>query len=367
MTRRRTPEELLKQAQAEDARGSRGRLKIFLGYASGSGKSSRMFDEGCRRAARGQDLVVAAVQPSGAPVTSLETIPQLAGGAINVGSVLARHPRVCLVDALAWNNPPGSVNPYRWQDVRDIMAADINVIASINIQYVSEFAARVERITGKHVDPTVPKAFLYGADEIVVVDSPPEQVHLAELREITLLLAADIVDQQLEGYLRYHGVGGSAGVQERILICLTPRSNARAMIESGRHIAERFHGELIAAHVRQPALTASAQITLSSNLEMARQAGADIEILEGEDAIEALLTFARERGVTQIFIGHGTATRWWDRLAGSPVGRLIRGAEDMDIRVFPQQISHNKEYGGGQAEDLSRLRGRRGENVSDGG
>ena len=138
MTRRRTPEELLKQAQAEDARGSRGRLKIFLGYASGSGKSSRMFDEGCRRAARGQDLVVAAVQPSGAPVTSLETIPQLAGGAINVGSVLARHPRVCLVDALAWNNPPGSVNPYRWQDVRDIMAADINVIASINIQYVSE-------------------------------------------------------------------------------------------------------------------------------------------------------------------------------------------------------------------------------------
>jgi two-component system sensor histidine kinase KdpD len=216
------------------------------------------------------------------------------------------------------------------------MGAGINVIASINIQYVTEFAARVERITGKHVDSTVPKAFLYGADEIVVVDSPPEQVHLAELREITLLLAADIVDQQLEGYLRQHGIAGSAGAQERILICLTPRSNARAMIESGRHIAERFHGELIAAHVRQSALTASAQITLNSNLEMARQAGADIEILEGEDAIEALLAFARERGVTQIFIGHGMRSRWLDRLTGSPVGRLIRGAEGVDIRVFPQ-------------------------------
>jgi len=295
-----------------------------------------MFDEGCRRAARGQDLVVAAVQPSGPPAPSLQIIPQLAGGAMDVGAVLARHPRVCLVDALAWSNPPGSVNPHRWQDVRDIIAAGINVIASINIQYVAEFALRVERITGKHVDATVPQAFLYGADEIVVVDSPPEQVHLAELREIALLLAADIVDQQLEGYLRQHGIAGSAGAQERILICLTPRSNARAMIESGRHIAERFHGELIAAHVRQPELAASAQITLNSNLEMARQAGADIEILEGEDPIEALLTFARERGVTQIFIGHGIGSRWLDRVTGSPVGRLIRGAEGVDIRVFPQ-------------------------------
>ncbi len=336
MTRRRTPEELLEQAQAEETRETCGRLKIFLGYASGVGKSSRMFDEGCRRASRGQDLIVAAVQSSSAPAAPLEVIPQLGGGAIDVGSVLARHPRVCLVDALAWNNPPGSVNPHRWQDVRDILAAGINVIASINIQYVTEFAARVERITGKHVDATVPKAFLYGADEIVVVDSPPEQIYLAELREITLLLAADIVDQQLEGYLRQHGIAGSAGAQERILICLTPRSNARAMIESGRHIAERFHGELIAAHVRQPGLAASAQITLNSSLEMARQAGADIEILEGEDVIEALLTFARERGVTQIFIGHSLGARWWDRLTGSPVGRLIRGAEGMDIRVFPQ-------------------------------
>lgn len=333
MTRRRTPEELLEQAQTEEMRDTRGRLKVFLGYASRVGKSSRMFEEGARRASRGQDLIVAAVQSSTVP--ALELIPQLAGGAIDVGAVLARHPRVCLVDALAWNNPPGSVNPYRWQDVRDILAAGINVIASINIQYVTEFAERVERITGKHVDATVPKAFLYSADEIVVVDSPPEQVHLAELREITLLLAADIVDQQLEGYLRNHGIGGSAGAQERILICLTPRSNARAMIDSGRHIAERFHGELIAAHVRQQALTASAQITLNSSLEMARQAGAVIEILEGEDAIEALLTFARERGVTQIFIGHSPGFRWWDRLTGSPVGRLIHGAEGVDIRVFP--------------------------------
>ncbi|HVW11384.1 MAG TPA: hypothetical protein VHC90_22515 [Bryobacteraceae bacterium] len=336
MTRRLTPEELLEQAQAEEVRETRGRLKIFLGYASGAGKSSRMFDEGCRRAARGQDLIVAAVQASAAPAMDLEVIPQLAGGAIDVGAVLARHPRICLVDALAWTNPPGSVNRYRWQDVRDILAAGIGVIGSVNIQYVEEFAARVERITGKHVDSTVPEAFLYSADEIVVVDSPPQQIHLAELREITLLLAADIVDRQLEGYLRHHGIAGASGAQERILICLTPRSNARAMIESGRHIAERFHGELIAAHVRQSDLSASAQITLNDNLEMARHAGADIEILEGEDPIEALLEFARERGVTQIFMGHGLQSHWWHRWTGSPVGRLIRGMEGMDIRVFPQ-------------------------------
>lgn len=335
-TRRRTPEELLHQVQAEEVRAHRGRLKIFLGYASGVGKSSRMLDEGCRRAKRGQDLVVGAIQPSASSDIGLEVIPQLNGGAMDVGAILHRHPRVCLVDGLAWNNPAGSVNAHRWEDVRDLLTAGITVIASINIQYITELSERVERITGKKVTQTVPQSFLYSADEIVVVDAPPEQVHLAELREIALLLAADIVDQQLEGYLRQHGIAGSPGANERILLCMTPRSNAQAMVESGRHIAERFHGELIAAHVRQPSLPAAAQITLNSNLEMARKAGANIEILDGDDPIDAILDFARERRVTQIFIGHGMGAKWWHRWTGGAVGRLIRGAEGMDVRVFPQ-------------------------------
>jgi two-component system sensor histidine kinase KdpD len=159
---------------------------------------------------------------------------------------------------------------------------------------------------------------------------------LSELREIALLFAADVVDHQLEAYLKQNGVAASFGTQERILVCITPRTTAKAMIESGRRNAERFHGELIAAHVRQGHMSEEARAALDRNLEMARQAGAQIEILEGDDPIEAILEFAHERGVTQVFVGHGLEAKWWHRWTGGPVGRLIRGAQGIDVRVFPQ-------------------------------
>ena len=336
VTRRRTPEELLLQCEAEEARETGGKLKIFLGYASGVGKSFRMVDEGRRRSERGQDVVVGAVQTSTAP-TSLEVIPlEMVDGlpVMDVRAIIKRHPRVCLVDGLAWNNPPGSANPTRWQDVVQLLEAGITVIASINIQFIAELQAQVERITGKHVTQTVPQSFLYGADEIVVVDAPA--CDLPELREIALLFAADVVDHQLETYLKHNGITASFGAQERILVCITPRSTATAMLQSGRRNAERFHGDLIAAHVQQPRMSEESRAALDSNLEMARQAGAEVVILQGEDPIEAILEFARERGITQIFVGHGLESKWWHRWTGGAVGRLIRGAQGIDIRVFPQ-------------------------------
>jgi two-component system sensor histidine kinase KdpD len=361
VTRRRTPEELLLQVQAEEAHDTRGRLKIFLGYASGVGKSFRMLDEGRRRAARGQDVVVGAIQLPPTPeveelLNKLEVIPlgkSEGASVMDVPAILRRMPRVCVVDGLAWDNPPGSMNASRWQDVRQLLDAGIAVIASINIQYIAELQGQVEKITGKHVTQTVPQSFLYGADEIVVVDAPPEMCfghsgqgvagdasrlahQLSELREIALLFAADVVDHQLETYLKQNGVAASYGTQERILVCLTPRTSAKAMIASGKRNAERFHGELIAAHVRQGRLDEPARAALERNLEMAREAGAHVEILEGDDPIEAILEFARERGITQIFIGHGLDSQWWHRWTGGPVGRLIRGAQGIDVRVFPQ-------------------------------
>jgi two-component system sensor histidine kinase KdpD len=359
--RRRTPEELLLQVQAEEAHDKRGRLKIFLGYASGVGKSFRMLDEGRRRAERGQDVVVGAIQLPQAPEVEpllhrLEAIPLRTLHGVNVmdvPAILKRQPRVCLVDGLAWNNPPGSMNPTRWQDVRQLLDAGITAIASINIQYITELQDDVEKITGKRVNQTVPQSFLYGADEIVVVDAPPEMCfghsgqgvagdsarlahQLSELREIALLFAADVVDHQLEAYLKQNGVAASFGTQERILVCITPRTSAKAMIESGRRNADRFHGELIVAHVRQGNLNLEAKAALNRNLEMASNAGAHVEILEGDDPIAAILEFAHERGVTQVFVGHGQDSKWWHRWTGGPVGRLIRGAQGIDVRVFPQ-------------------------------
>src|SRR5262249_25456033 len=148
-------------------------LKIFLGYASGVGKSFRMLDEARRRRERGQDVIVGAVQPKVPPeveeiLHKLEVIPLITvDGAMagNVDAIIRRRPAVCFIDGLAYNNPPGFRNPTRWQDVEEILAAGIKVVVSINIQYIAELAAQVEAITGKHVDQTVPAAFIHSADE----------------------------------------------------------------------------------------------------------------------------------------------------------------------------------------------------------
>src|SRR6202050_3100703 len=227
--RRRSPEELLEQLQAEDDYERRGRLKVFLGYASGVGKSFRMLDEGRRRHERGQDVVVGAIQPKTSHevecvLSKLEVIPLREVDGIPVmdtPAILKRHPAVCLVDGLAYDNPPGSPHASRWEDVNELLDAGISVITSVNIQYIDDLRGRVQRITGKIVTQTVPRSFLNSADEIVVVDAPPEmciardgqmgggtagpQQKLSELREIALLLAADVVDKKLEAYRHRNG------------------------------------------------------------------------------------------------------------------------------------------------------------------
>jgi len=357
---RKSPEQLLREVQAEEAPQSRRHLKIFLGYASGVGKSYRMLDEARRRRERGQDVVVGAMQPNVPPeveglLRKLEVIPlkQVGSGtAMDVEAIIQRHPAVCFIDGLAYNNPPGVRHPTRWQDVEELLKVGIKVVGSINIQYVTELAAQVEAITGKRVDQTVPVAFIQSADEIEIVDAAPQEPiertpeeelnaairsqRLSKLRELTLVLAADVVDRQLNQYLENHGVQQAYGTQERILVCITPRANAHEMIETARVFAQRFHAELIVAYVRQAQISAADQAALDEKLAVAREAGARIEILEGEDAVDAILDFAHSAGITQLFIGHSQRSGAWQRVWGNPVDQLLRRSRGMDVRVFPQ-------------------------------
>jgi len=356
---RKTPEELLRECQAQEAAATKGHLKIFLGYASGVGKSFRMLDEARRRRERGQDVVVGAIQPKVPPeieplLKNLEVIPLKRvdnGTAIDVEALIRRHPVVCFIDGLAYNNPPGLHNPTRWQDVQDLLKAGIKVIASINIQYVAELQKDVEEITGKHVTETVPVSFIKSADEIEIVDAPPEEPlerppdeqaeaqkrdqRLSRLRELALVLAADVVDHQLNEYLECNGLKQQFGANERILVCITPRANMQEMMEMAQIIAQRFHGELTVAYVNQPNISSVDQSALDARLAIASAAGAHIEILEGDDPADTLLDFARSRGITQLFVGH-TQRTGLSRLWGSPIGKLIRDSRGMDVRVFPQ-------------------------------
>jgi two-component system, OmpR family, sensor histidine kinase KdpD len=353
------PDELLRKVMAEEARERRGKLKVFLGYASGVGKSLRMLDEGRRRRERGADVLVGATQVESTPevkalLDKLEVIPlrvQDGVTVMDVEAILRRKPQVCLVDGLAHDNPPCCHNRYRWQDVDELLDNGISVVTSVNLQYIEEQRDKVAQIRGREVQESVPQAFLGRAAEIEVVDAPPgaclgneggeidrlrREQQLAQLREIALLLAADVVDHQLERYLLEHGMEQIWSANERFLVWITPYADAAPMLESGSRNARRFHGELIAAYMARPDFTPLERVTLDHNLRLAREANAEIQALDGDDAASALLAFARSRGVTQIFAAHGSRQNWWERTVGGPVDHLIRDAEGIDVRVFPR-------------------------------
>jgi two-component system, OmpR family, sensor histidine kinase KdpD len=143
------------------------------------------------------------------------------------------------------------------------------------------------------------------------------------------------VDAQLESYVQTHGIEPVFGAQERFLICLTPSSNAAAMIESGRRNKERFQGELFVIYMRQPNLAEKDKNRIQEYLQSAREAGAFTEVVESDDPIQAIIEFAHRKRITQIFIGHGSHQNWRARLLGDPILRLIRATEGIDVRVFP--------------------------------
>jgi two-component system sensor histidine kinase KdpD len=356
------PEALLRQVQAEARAAQRGQLKVFLGYASGVGKSFKLFDEGRRRRARGEDVVIAATQPEvpediAEVIRGIEVVPTRIVAdvpVIDVQAVLHRHPGVCLIDGVAYDNPPGSRHRKRYEDVQEIVEHGISVMTSINLEYIEEQQEFVRTVTGEVPKDTVPQSFIASADEVVVVDAPPEAVleerdgegltlhaHLAQqfsqLRERALLLTADVVDRQLEAYLELHGIEASWGTQERILVCMTPRADATAMLASGRRNADRFHGELFAIYVNQPNLTPHDRVANERNMKVARAERAHIDVLDGKDPVATILEYAREQGITQLFVGHNLRRGWRARLRGSPLDRLIEGAEGIDVRVFPHR------------------------------
>jgi len=333
-------------AEKESISGSeRGRLKVFLGYASGVGKSFRMFDEGRRRRQRGQDVVVGALQPKVPAelqplLSALEVIPTLnikGVPVIDVDAVLRRRPQICLIDGLAYDNPPGSRNSHRWQDVEELLSAGITIVASVNLQNVEDQREAAEKLTGKRVTQTIPREFLNTADEIEIIDAPTHTAterHSA-LREMALVLSADVIDAGLQRYLHSHGIEQAWGTHERFLICLTPRANFDRMVATARRNAARFHCEVLAVYVRGPKLSDADRKLLEQGLAKARESGAQVEVLEGEDPVATIVRYARSHGITQIFVGHSARKDLGARMFGSPVSRLVRAARGIDVRVFP--------------------------------
>jgi two-component system sensor histidine kinase KdpD len=322
-----------------------------------------MLGEGRRRRERGEDVVACALQSDYPPdvqaiVDQLEVIPTIVsdcGEAIDSPKVIERHPEVVLIDGLAYDNPPECKNPHRWQDVEQLLNAGISVLTTVNVQYLENLQDEVERITGKRAAYIIPREFVNkSADEIILVDAPSEEsvlggiedssARLAEkhklsrLRELALLIAASVVDRQLESYLRSQGTEQTWGVQERILVCVAAESDATEMLDSGRRNADRFQGEFYVLCFRDKPLSKKKQDCLEKNLQHARELGGSVHTLTDSDAVTAILEFATQCGITQIFVGRSsTPPDFWTRMRGSLSVRLIRAAEGIDVVVYPHR------------------------------
>jgi len=374
-SRRLTPEEALKIATEHP---QRGKLKIFIGYAPGVGKSFTMLNEGNRRRQRGEDLVIGYVELHGRQETekqigTLEVVPRKKieyGGKrleeMDTEAIVKRHPTTVLVDELAHTNVPGSKYVKRYEDVDEILRAGINVITTLNVQHLESLNDVIKQITGVTVRETIPDGIVENADEIVAVDITVEALlnrlkrgdiykkdkitdalsnffregNLNALREISLRQTAQEVDEELELYMKAHGIRESWQTTERILVCVSPSPNAKRLIRRGALIARRYRCEWFVVAVESTGLFSQKwnqkdKEDLENNFSLAKQLGAAATILSGRSISDALAKFAKEKNVTQIVIGHSEKSPFQSLFTGSTAGALLSETKNIAIHVIP--------------------------------
>ncbi len=351
----------------------RGRLRIYLGAAPGVGKTVNMLAEGHRRASRGTDVVVGLCETHGRQQTQtqldgLEIVPRrsveyqgVTFSELDLDAVLARRPQVALVDELAHSNAPGSRNEKRWQDIDELLAVGIDVISTVNIQHLESLNDAVTSITGIVQRETVPDEVVRAADQIDLVDMSPEALrrrmahgniygpdkvdaalanyfrvgNLAALRELALLWLADKVDAGLEGYRHQHGITESWPARERVVVALTGGPEGRALLRRGAQIASRLAGgHLLGAFVSRSDGLAGPPLSRITGLHrLTEELGGEFHTITGDDAAEAVLTFARGVNATQILVGGSPLPLWRRGLGPSLAERIIAEAGDIDVHV----------------------------------
>ena len=374
---RPSPESLLrrlKRVEQEEKKG-RGALKIILGSAAGVGKTYHMLEEAQSLRKDCVDVVAAVVETHGRSETEallegLEVIPRRHiehGGVtleeLDLDAVLQRHPAIALVDELAHTNAPGSRHDKRYQDVEELLEAGVDVYSTLNIQHIESLNDIVYQITGVRVRETLPDSIVELADEIEVVDLPPEALlqrlkdgkvyfppkaeqamqrffrkgNLLGLREMALRYAARKVDEDMRSYMESHGIIGPWPAGSRLLVCISTSPLSERLIRTGQRMAADLDAEWFAVYVESPReapSTEAAKDQLSRNLRLARELGARVEVLIAQDIAEEIHGFAREHNVTLIIVGlprRSLYNRW---LRGSVVNDVISQSGQIHVLVI---------------------------------
>ena len=355
----------------------RGKIKVFLGYAPGVGKTFSMLAEAHRRCSRGEDVVVGFVETHGRKETAelvegLERLPlkhiTYRGKdfeELDTAAVIARDPEWVLIDELAHTNVPGAEHEKRWQSVAEIQAAGINVITTVNVQHVESLNETVYEITGVRVQETVPDTVLDQADEVVLVDLTTAALvnrlrrgvvydldtvpgalasffrreNLVALRELALRKTAEEVDDFLERIAPDADVLHPWVAEERILVCVRPGQLAHRLVRRGNRLARRLQGRLWVLHVRTQRLGADARRELDDLFTLTRTLGGEVVEIEGDSVGEEILRFARERHASFIVIGQSRRSRLDEILRGSQITRIIREIDCADVLVVADPVS----------------------------
>ncbi|CAM5319959.1 DUF4118 domain-containing protein [Streptomyces abikoensis] len=356
---------------------ARGKLRIYLGAAPGVGKTYAMLEEGRRLRAQGTDVVIGFVEPHGRRPTAAmaegtETVPRrtmIHRGAefteMDLDAVLARHPQVALVDELAHTNVPGSRNAKRWQDVEELLDAGIDVVTTLNVQHLESLNDVVAQITGVRQRERLPDEVARRADQIELVDLPPEAVrrrmthgdiyppdrieaalthyfrvgNLTALRELALLWLADRVEEGLQRYRTEHGIVAPWETRERILVGLTGGREGETLIRRAARITARTPGsELLALHVTPgDALTDADPAVLDEQRALVESLGGSYHQTTADDVVQGLLDFARAENVTQIVLGAGRRGLLGSLLRGDVGRRTIRESGPIDVHVVTHE------------------------------
>jgi two-component system, OmpR family, sensor histidine kinase KdpD len=351
--------------------GKQGRLKIFLGFAAGVGKTCEMLAEANRRRERGQDVVIGYLETHGrkgtvAQVGELPAVPrrtilykEATFEEMDTEAILERRPQWVLVDELAHTNVPGSARLKRWEDVDVLLAAGINVLSTLNVQHLESLNDTIFEITGVRVRETVPDRVLKDADEVQMIDITPRALvnrlergdiyrpdkvpqakenwfregNLNALREIALREIAQEVDDDLEAYRQERRIAQPWAAHDKILVCLSPTQSSLRLLRRGWRTARRLKGEVVAVYVESRPPTALEQAILTSDLALADQLQIPVVTLQGTDIAAELVRYAREKNVTQLIVGHSDRSRWQELWKGNIINRLTRELRSIDLLI----------------------------------
>jgi two-component system sensor histidine kinase KdpD len=377
------PDALLRLIKKEEERSDKGKLKIFFGMCAGVGKTYTMLSEARDAVAKGMDAVVGYIEThkrmeTAELVLGLEVIPRkqtVYRGTLldemDIDAILERKPKLVLVDELAHTNAPGSRHAKRYQDVLELLDAEIDVYTTLNVQHLESRADAVAQITGTTVRETVPDSIFESADEIKVIDISPEDLlkrlgegkvyapdrskqaianffregNLAALREMSLRLTAERVDQQLREYMQRQKISGPWKSGQRLVVAISPSPHSISVIRWAKRISYTMDASWIVVYVEHSVKLNENEIEqLAKNMKLARELGAEVVTTADDDIANALIRVAHEQNASQILVGK--PNRLIFSRAARLVDNLIKKSENLDIYIVGQEAEKSKKSSG---------------------